>query len=157
MCGRPDDLMQEVVGLCNKVLARPARPRDTLTRSPPWRASCRCKGCGRHLGRQTGRGGGPGPPPPFFLQDIELFASGCVCWRTTRAIIASGIAACGTAKYRQCRSRQRCAQVYRSAGSLQRGPVWLSPVGSARSSLGRRACRFLCRSMRSRPERMHDH
>jgi len=137
MCGRPDDLMQEVSGHCvNRVLARPRADRaDTLHESRPCARVFRCKAAGGiWTQKRAGR-----------LQDIELLAQAVRCSQgQRRATIASAIAQ-RTCKISSVPDAQAevLRNVYRTCLGFwpAREPRCLSPSVLRRGFLwGRRAC-----------------
>ena len=147
----PDDLMQEVSGLCNKVLARPRDRADTLHEVAAMRARlATAKAAGGIWDAKNG---------PGRLQDIELLAqAGALLAGTTARDIASGIAHAEQQKIVSADQAKVLRKVYHTCWALQAATRLLSPSVLREESLGQAGLRFLCRTHEvETPKELHDH
>ena len=147
----PDDLMQDVARLCDKVLARSRDRADTLHEVAAMRARlATAKVAGGIWDAKNG---------PGRLQDIELLAqAGALLAGTTARDITSALGDAEAQNVITADQAEVLRRVYRSCWALQSATRLLSSSVLREDSLGQAGLRFLCRSLDvDTPEELHAH
>ena len=147
----PDDLMQDVARLCDKVLARSRDRADTLHEVAAMRARlATAKVAGGIWDAKNG---------PGRLQDIELLAqAGALLAGTTARDITSALGDAEAQNVITADQAEVLRRVYRTCWALQSATRLLSSSVLREDSLGQAGLRFLCRSLDvDTPEELHAH